>query len=277
LILPEARVSKTYYELLGVEPSASADEIKRAFRHEISRYHPDKVQHLGLEFQQIAAVRAAELTEAYRVLMDPQAREKYDLLGREAQDLAASAAARPAPQAEEPPPRPAPADAPREDARHDSRVQQTRATTNEFVRKAALRMLREAIDAVVPGAEPISARGFDAAFLVGGKRGLFTKGDPPVHLLARFVPEVNAAAVEESWPLAVSAGVNGDPPCVLLLGSALAPARELAGAVSEQRRKTRRNSPVLVPIDVRDWEALFPPDVPPPVRSIVQRLRDGRR
>lgn len=46
---------KTYYELLDVAPQASSDEIKRAFRREIARYHPDKVQHLGPEFQEIAA------------------------------------------------------------------------------------------------------------------------------------------------------------------------------------------------------------------------------
>ena len=54
---------KTYYELLSVAPGVSADEIKSAFRREIARYHPDKVQHLGTEFQEIAAVRASELTE----------------------------------------------------------------------------------------------------------------------------------------------------------------------------------------------------------------------
>ena len=64
---------KSHYELLGVAASASADEIKLAFRHEIAKYHPDKVHHLGREFQEIAAVRSAELTQAYKTLMDPAA------------------------------------------------------------------------------------------------------------------------------------------------------------------------------------------------------------
>ncbi len=34
---------KTHYELLGVDPTADADAIKKAFRREIARYHPDKV------------------------------------------------------------------------------------------------------------------------------------------------------------------------------------------------------------------------------------------
>lgn len=50
---------KTHYELLEVVAEASADDIKRAFRREIAKYHPDKVQHLGVEFQEIAALRAA--------------------------------------------------------------------------------------------------------------------------------------------------------------------------------------------------------------------------
>mgnify|MGYP003349405467 CR=1 FL=1 len=52
---------KTHYELLAVEPTADADTIKKAFRREIARYHPDKVIHLGAEFQEMAATRAAEL------------------------------------------------------------------------------------------------------------------------------------------------------------------------------------------------------------------------
>ena len=41
--------------------SAPADEIKRAFRREIAKYHPDKVQHLGREFQDIAAEKTGDV------------------------------------------------------------------------------------------------------------------------------------------------------------------------------------------------------------------------
>src|SRR5260221_11684889 len=69
--------------MLSVAPDAPAEEIKKAFRREIARYHPDKVQHLCPEFQDMAAGIAADLTEAYRVLMDPALRAKYngDLFG----------------------------------------------------------------------------------------------------------------------------------------------------------------------------------------------------
>jgi curved DNA-binding protein CbpA len=86
---------KDYYALLEVAPDATIDDIKRAFRREIARYHPDKVHHLGQEFQALAAERAAELTEAYRVLMDESLRAAYD---EERRDPAAGA--RPAASAE---------------------------------------------------------------------------------------------------------------------------------------------------------------------------------
>src|SRR5262245_42653128 len=69
---------KTYYELLELTSEASLDDIKRSFRREIAKYHPDKVQHLGEEFQEIAAVKAAELTQAYKTLSDETLRADYD-------------------------------------------------------------------------------------------------------------------------------------------------------------------------------------------------------
>jgi curved DNA-binding protein CbpA len=71
-------VAKPFYTLLDVAPDAPADDIKRAFRREIAKYHPDKVHHLGQEFQEIAATKAAELTRAYKALIDPVTRAEYD-------------------------------------------------------------------------------------------------------------------------------------------------------------------------------------------------------
>src|SRR5258706_300126 len=71
-------MSKSHYDVLEVAPTAAADEIKRAFRAQIALYHPDKVQHLGKEFQEMAAGRATALTEAYRVLSNESHRADYD-------------------------------------------------------------------------------------------------------------------------------------------------------------------------------------------------------
>ena len=267
---------KTYYELLGVGPKAAAAEIKRAFRREIARYHPDKVQHLGPEFQEIAATRAAELTEAYRVLMDEGARHGYDEGLTEEQ---APGAARPSPPAARPPaspsPDPAPAAPPPPAPPKDGRFQRERATTSDFVRKAVLAKLKDAVAAVSTGVTVSTAPGVDAVYSLKGKGGLFRKGEPPLRLLAKFVAHVDAAAIELAWPSAVSMARAGETVCLLLLGSGLAPARELSAAVADQRRKSRKGGPVLVPVDVRDWEALFPPEAPASVRAIIQRLRAG--
>ena len=59
---------KSHYDVLGLDPSSDPEVIKKAFRREIARYHPDKVSHLGPEFQAMAATKAAELTTAYTTL-----------------------------------------------------------------------------------------------------------------------------------------------------------------------------------------------------------------
>ena len=79
------------------------------------------------------------------------------------------------------------------------------------------------------------------------------------------------------WPSALKARIADVTVCVLLMGSGLAPAKDLATAISEQRRKARNAGPVLVPVNVRDWDALFPPETPAPVRLLVQRLKEQKR
>lgn len=269
---------KNFYELLGVGAAATADEIKRAFRREIARYHPDKVQHLGAEFQEIAALRAADLNEAYRVLMDQGARERYDEAFRESGSSASpaapvrtksggpaeSVAANAAPAAETGPPP------------TDKRFQKDRASTSSFVKKAAAGLMLRSVEIAGGRALPVLPDGFDAAFDIKPKGGLFKKAEPAVRLLTRFVAHVDGAAVEESWPLAVKAGAGKDAVlCLLLLGAGMAPANELSAAVAQLRRRSRAAGPVLVPVDVRDWEALFPPESPASVRAILQRLREG--
>ena len=266
---------KTYYELLGVAPQAAADEIKRAFRREIARYHPDKVQHLGPEFQEIAATRAAELTEAYRILMDAAARERYDSGLAEAPSRAPVTRS---PTYTEPswerrpvdPPPPAP---PGEAPGKDVRFERERATTTDLVRKAVLARLRAAVDAAVEGAVVSTVSGLDAAYSLKGKGGLFRKAEPPLRLIAKYVEHVDTAAIRQIWPSAAASGAAGEAVCLLLLGSSLAPARELSAAVADLRRKSHKSVPVVVPVNVRDWEVLFPPDAPASVRAILQRLR----
>ncbi len=67
---PEAQAgSADPYALLGVDRGASQDEIRTAYRHLVAQYHPDKVSHLGREFQEMAHQKLIAIKEAYEMVM----------------------------------------------------------------------------------------------------------------------------------------------------------------------------------------------------------------
>jgi hypothetical protein len=67
-ISPSESMGKDPYAVLGVDRSASEDEIKRAYRQLAAKYHPDKVTHLGEEFRELAAKRFKEIKAAFDAL-----------------------------------------------------------------------------------------------------------------------------------------------------------------------------------------------------------------
>ncbi len=66
-------MAKNYYEILGVPKSASADEIKRAYRKLATEHHPDRGG---------SGERFKEINEAYQVLSDQTKRSQYDQFGQ---------------------------------------------------------------------------------------------------------------------------------------------------------------------------------------------------
>ncbi|CAH8649709.1 unnamed protein product [Heterobilharzia americana] len=68
-----------YYEILGLQKTASGDEIKKAYRRLALRWHPDK----NPDKKEDAEKRFKLISEAYEVLSDPKKRGIYDKYGRE--------------------------------------------------------------------------------------------------------------------------------------------------------------------------------------------------
>ena len=271
---------KDYYALLAVAPDATTDDIKRAFRREIARYHPDKVHHLGQEFQALAAERAAELTEAYRVLMDASLRSSYD--GERGGDSGAAKvdAPPPAPAAEQPK-----ATEPARETREQTQSHapppvaepvrpkaEPSAGRDAFVRRMAIGKFRDAIERALDGVTSMPARGFEASYLVKGKRSLFGKAVPE-RMLTAYVGQITADEVTDLGQQALSARGAATAVTVFALGDALAAPADLSAAVSALRRKAPAGVTLMVvPVDVRDWSTLMPKDASANARAVIAQL-----
>ena len=68
---------RDYYEVLGVDKSASEDEIKKAYRRLAKQYHPD----LNPDDREGAEAKFKEASEAYEVLSNPEKKARYDQFG----------------------------------------------------------------------------------------------------------------------------------------------------------------------------------------------------
>lgn len=266
---------KTHYELLGLERGADADAIKKAFRREIARYHPDKVVHLGAEFQDMAATRAAALTVAYKTLSDPALRAEYD--GALAAGLPPPHTPAPAPGPPSPHAGPVqPPDAgyrpptideirtpvpPRAD---QARFASERADRDVILRRAIAARVLSAVEAAYGKCETPTVHGFDLA-MVPLARPRFL-GTPPPRVLVRVVDVADAAAMNEAFTAAARARLHAgkSPVVVLLFSRRIGPQNELSKAWDTLARQ--RKAPgapddlTLIVVDVADWSCRLPPN-----------------
>ena len=268
-------MATTYYELLGISSTASADEIKSAFRREIARYHPDKLQHLGDEFQGIAAIRSAELTEAYKTLTDGTKRADYDARFRSEEERHAAASmtgvhadtAAPSPQwpaGDRVSDSPSPLESP---------TAVVRTGVSHLVKKAAMMRLRAALHAEFGSCEEAAVPGFD--IVCAPAKGRFWRALPP-RLYVRFVRYVDSGAVTEACELAGRVGLrDGREICVFLVAPHVAPEAALTAVMTRETRKSRTAGVTLtcVPINTRSWAAQVPNGAPAAVRSLIARLK----
>jgi hypothetical protein len=271
---------KSHYELIGVDPSADAETIKKAFRRAITQYHPDKVTHLAAEFQELASIRAAALTTAYKILTDADARAQYDetLPGGAADILretplpaqAAAAAVAPEPAQE------------RSGGPETSRFDEDRAGKIDIVRRATLQRVYLALGQTAGDCDFPDVRGFDLACIPRGKTGttlslseLLKKPVAPV-VLVRIVAIVDGGAAMEAFGNAVRSRIDskGRAIALLLIGNQLGPPGELARAIADARKKSPLTQDRIfpVPINTGDWSVMFPRNTPDVIRTLVERL-----
>ena len=285
---------KTHYEVLGLESGADADAIKKAFRREIARYHPDKVIHLGAEFQEMAATRAAELTVAYKTLSDPALRAEYD--------AALAAGLHPTAQSPRrgdpgPPPHTATPSAPEtmqpshEDrpptideiktplpppkAQH-ARFASERADRDVILRRAISARVLSSVEVLYGKCDTPAVRGFDLAIVPLVKPRFL--GTAPPRVLVRVVDVADAAAISDAFNAASRARLHaGKSPVVVLLFS-----RQIAGqnelskawdAVGRQRKAPDAPDDLNVLVaDVADWSCRLPPNCSSAARKLAAQI-----
>lgn len=155
-----------HYTVLGVEPGAGHDEIRKAFRERVRACHPDRVAGLDEDLRRLAEQKMVELNEAYAVLRNPARRAAYDSRLSERPEAAAAAGrdnpAQPGAMTPHAVPR----------ATHPADETRDRIGEQRFVARAASEEFQDTVRRCVPGQvawTPLAFPGSTAA--LHGRRG----------------------------------------------------------------------------------------------------------
>jgi hypothetical protein len=226
----------------------------------------------------MAAERAAELNEAYHTLSDAAHRAEYDLgrgaasTGQPTTPPSAPPDSADGPAVEAPAGQSASTGGSVRDAGGPNQRQftQERLRRDQFLLMAAVSRFDQAIAAIDDAYDRTEVPGFDIAY--APKSRLFTRTKGP-QLLGRFVGCVDGDAIAEPWAQVdqLKVPLNTEI-CVFLMGSEVAPPRQLADAIARQRRTAPKGrTVVLIPVD----DAQTPTDAPAIARTLLARLRTG--
>lgn len=273
--MPKPRsADKSYYQLLELASDASSADVKRAFRREIAKYHPEKFQHLGRELRDVAAGEAAVLTQAYRTLTDPAARVEYDTsIGNDPAAFGATSH-----ETSSLPSGGRTGEWPRWPSKGTSagaspKSRQNRgAGTLDAVRRVTMARFRQAVDAEFADYEEVELFGFD--FVGIPKAALLALRQAP-RILGRFLSQIDGPAVDDTWGMASRMKKDGKRDlCVFLMAPAVAQAADLDAVIAERRRQPMPagGKLVLIPVNASTWNAQVPADAPPVVKSLLARL-----
>ncbi len=234
--------------------------------------------HLGPEFQEMAATRAAELTVAYKILTDAASRAEYDAKladGAPTPPIDGPATPAHAPPGAPPPPVEEIPETPQSTSSR-TRFAPERAGRDLILGRAMTVRVQGIVESLYGPLQTPTVRGFDTAFVPTAKPRLLSAPLPRV--LVKVLEVVDAAAVNEGWANASRARVHAgkSPVVVLLFGKHLAPQHEMRRALEVlERQRKAPDSPheiAVVAIDTADWSCRLAPNVSAAVRKLVDKI-----
>jgi DnaJ domain len=247
--------------LLGIALPAPLDEVKRAYRRQISRYHPDKVHHLGEEFQVLAAEKSAQLTEVYRRLLEANGSDE------QIENVAVPATtSRDEPRVEDvsaPPP-----------VNRMSSWQAVAAGCPSLILTAAIDRVSQAVQLTLPRADEFTVPGFSAAWRTRADWRDLLKRRPIEGVLLRTPADL---AVDRQRVRRIRHLVSGVDGAIVIVDLVVGPLAIEPPPSNARPLSSRGERDVyVVTLDAMTWKASMPPEAPAIAHLILARVRDSR-
>jgi len=249
--------------LLGITLPASTEGIKKAYRRQIARYHPDKVHHLGEEFQLLAAEKSAQLTDIYHQLLESGGCDPSVDATPVVSDEPPSVASAPVTGA---------GAAPNRAARMSSWQAVAHGCPSLILGAATDRMI-QSVRSTLPGADELMVAGFSLACRtrVDWRGRLLMRRSPTYGVLLRTPADAPANGRRAPRLREVLPGVDG---AIVLFDLIVDPRVNDRRDVSDPPTPTRAEPHVFtVSVDAMTWKARVPDEAPEMAHQILARVR----